>query len=144
MLPLTSLDVGRAALKMAVTDSRTEEQSLRQTLLDQQQIQAVAIDFGANNPGMREANAKRLVACWNALDGLSDDALGGGWTAAGMNAYAKGLEEKLRVARALLLDIKKMDDKSEIADHDEGMPCTSAQFDGVMASVREALKGGAV
>ncbi len=105
---------------------------------------AVAIDFGANNPGMREANAKRLVACWNALDGLSDDALGGGWTAAGMNAYAKGLEEKLRVARALLLDIKKMDDKSEIADHDEGMPCTSAQFDGVMASVREALKGGAV
>lgn len=91
-----------------------------------------------------QANAQRLVNCWNALDGLSDEALGGGWTAAGMNAYAKGLEEKLRVARALLLDIKKMDDKSEIADHDEGMPCTSAQFERVMASVREALKGGAV
>lgn len=105
---------------------------------------AVAIDFGANNPGMREANAQRLVACWNALDGLSDEHLAGGWNARSMSAYAKGLEEKLRVARALLLDIKKMDDKSEIADHDEGMPCTSAEFDGVMASVREALKGGAV
>lgn len=105
---------------------------------------AVAIDFGANNPGMREANAQRLVACWNALDGLSDEHLAGGWNARSMSAYAKGLEEKLRVARGLLLDIKKMDDKSEIADHDEGMPCTSAQFDGVMAGVREALKGGAV
>lgn len=105
---------------------------------------AVAIDFGANNPGMREANAKRLVTCWNALDGLSDEALDGGWNVRSMSAYAKGLEEKLRVARTLLLDIKKMDDKSEIADHDEGVPCTSAQFDGAMASVREALKGGAV
>ena len=103
---------------------------------------AVAIDFGANNPGMREANAQRLVSCWNALDGLSDDHLAGGWNARDMSAYAKGLEEKLRVARTLLLDIKKMDDKSEIADHDEGMPCTSARFDGVMADVREALKGG--
>ena len=104
---------------------------------------AVAIDFGANNPGMREANARRLVACWNALDSLHDDALGGGWTAAGMNAYAKGLEEKLRTASALLLAIKKLDDSDGIADQDEGMPCTSAEFDEVMVGVREVLKGGA-
>jgi hypothetical protein len=104
---------------------------------------AVAIDFGTNNPGMREANAHRLVACWNALDGLHDDALGGGWTAAGMNAYAKGLEEKLRVTRDLLLAIKKLDDNDDITDHDEGMPCTSEIFDEVMASVHEVLKGGA-
>jgi hypothetical protein len=103
---------------------------------------AVAIDF-KNAPGMREANAQRLVACWNALDSLHDDALGGGWTAAGMNAYAKGLEEKLRTASALLLAIKKLDDSDGITDHDEGMPCTSPEFDEVMATVREVLKGGA-
>lgn len=71
---------------------------------------AVAIDFGANNPGMREANAQRLVACWNALDGLHDDALGGGWTAAGMNAYAKDLEDKLAAARVLLAEAVKPHD----------------------------------
>lgn len=103
---------------------------------------AVAIDF-KNAPGMREANARRMVACWNALDGLHDDALGGGWTAAGMNAYAKGLEEKLRVARDMLLAIKKLDDRDDITDHDEGVPCTSAEFDEVMAGVRKVLTGDA-
>lgn len=34
---------------------------------------AVALDFGANNPCMREANARRLVACWNACEGISTD-----------------------------------------------------------------------
>lgn len=104
---------------------------------------AVAIDFGANNPGMREANAQRLVACWNALDGLSDDALGGGWTAAGMNAYAKDLEGKVRTLRAMLLVVKVLSDRDEVADHHEGVPCTSAKFDAAMEGVREILKGGA-
>jgi hypothetical protein len=53
---------------------------------------AVAIDFGENNPLMREANARRIVACVNACDGLPQDALDGGWTAAGMSAYASRLE----------------------------------------------------
>ena len=43
---LTSLDVGRAALKMAVTENRTEEQAIRQSLLEKQGIQTVAVDFG--------------------------------------------------------------------------------------------------
>ena len=43
---LTSLDVGRAALKMAVTENRTEEQAIRQSLLEKQVIQTVAVDFG--------------------------------------------------------------------------------------------------
>lgn len=102
---------------------------------------AVVVDF-KNEPGMREANAQRLVNCWNALDGLSDEALDGGWNARSMSAYAKGLEEKLRVAHDLLLTIKKLDDRNSIADHDEGMPCTSPEFDEVMATVREILKGG--
>lgn len=46
MSALTSLDVGRAALKMAVTENRTEEQLVRQNLLTQQEIQTVAVDFG--------------------------------------------------------------------------------------------------
>lgn len=102
---------------------------------------AVAIDF-KNAPGMREANAQHLVACWNALDGLPDGALDGGWNVRSMSAYAKGLEEKLRAASALLLEIKKLDDSDSITDHDEGMPCTSAEFDEVMVGVREVLKGG--
>lgn len=36
---------------------------------------AVALDFGPNNPGMRYANARRLVACWNACEGLSTESL---------------------------------------------------------------------
>lgn len=103
---------------------------------------AAAINF-KNVPGMRKANAKRLVNCWNALDGLSDEALGGGWTADGMNAYAKDLEGKVRTLRAMLLVIKVLSDRDEIADHHEGMPCTSAKFDAAMEGVREVLKGGA-
>lgn len=34
---------------------------------------AVVLDFGTNNPMMREANARRLAACWNACDGLPTD-----------------------------------------------------------------------
>lgn len=43
---LTSLDVGRAALKIAVTETRAEEQAVRQYLLEKQGIQTVAVDFG--------------------------------------------------------------------------------------------------
>lgn len=38
---------------------------------------AVALDFGANNPQMREANARRIVACWNACDGIATENLEG-------------------------------------------------------------------
>lgn len=102
---------------------------------------AVALDFG-NAPGMQEANAQRLTTCWNACLGLPQETLAGGWTAAGMSTYAKGLEDKLRAARALLLDIQQLNDGEEIVDHDEGMPCTSAKFDKAMNGVRELLAGG--
>lgn len=39
-----------------------------------------------------EADGARIVACVNALAGLSDDALAGGWNYAGQNAYALKLE----------------------------------------------------
>lgn len=40
------------------------------------------------------ANARRIVACVNACAGLPDDAFDGGWTAAGLSAYAKTLEAR--------------------------------------------------
>lgn len=42
-----------------------------------------------------EANASRIVACVNACVGVSDDALDGGWEAAGLSAYANRLEVDL-------------------------------------------------
>lgn len=101
---------------------------------------AVAIDFGANNPGMREANAQRLVACWNALDGLHDDALGGGWTAAGMNAYAKGLENRLAAARDLLAEVvKPHDDQSKAVQAAGGQPVVNP----LAIRIHDFMKGGA-
>jgi hypothetical protein len=103
---------------------------------------AVVMDFG-NAPGMQEANAQRLTTCWNACLGLPQETLAGGWTAAGMSTYAKGLEEKLRVARGLLLAVKVMSDKDEITDHHEGMPCTSPEFDELIVGIRNFLWGDA-
>ena len=42
---LTSLDVGRVALQLAVSQNRQEEQALRQQFLERQ-IRSVAVDFG--------------------------------------------------------------------------------------------------
>ena len=44
-MELTSLDIGRAALAMAISTDRQEEQALRQQLQGRG-IQAVAVDFG--------------------------------------------------------------------------------------------------
>lgn len=37
---------------------------------------------------------RRIVACVNACEGLSQDALDGGWTANGIRTYAKSLEQQ--------------------------------------------------
>lgn len=101
---------------------------------------AVAIDFGANNPGMREANAQRLVACWNALDGLSDDHLAGGWNVRGMSSYAKGLEEKLAAARVLLSEAVKPHD-----DHLAALKAAGEQpvINPLSVRINNFLNGGA-
>ena len=80
---------------------------------------AVVMDFG-NAPGMQEANAQRLITCWNACLGLPQETLAGGWTAAGISTYAKGLEDKLRVARALLAEAVKPHDEHVKACHAVG------------------------
>ena len=63
MVPLTSLDVGRAALKMAVTDNRTDEQDLRIQMFQQHGIQSIAIDFGGEFvPSVKKINERAVVA----------------------------------------------------------------------------------
>jgi len=54
-----------------------------------------------------EENARRLVACWNALEDLSQDALDGGWTRAGLEAY--GLQMKAQ-RDELLAALKALDE----------------------------------
>ena len=62
-IELTSIDIGRAALKMAVTESRTEEQALRQQLMEQQGIQTVAIDVGGEFvPSVKKIIERAVVA----------------------------------------------------------------------------------
>ena len=55
---------------------------------------AVTIEFGENNPNMREANARRIVACVNACAGVTDEQFDGGWTAQGISKYAVSLEQQ--------------------------------------------------
>ncbi|MDO6385627.1 hypothetical protein [Uliginosibacterium sp. 31-12] len=43
--------------------------------LDDRAAIAVTLDFGENNPTMREDNARRIVACVNACKGLSTEVL---------------------------------------------------------------------
>ena len=52
-------------------------------------------------------DARRLVACWNALIDLPQEALDGGWTRAGLEAYGlqmKAERDSLRAVNAELLE----------------------------------------
>lgn len=80
-----------------------------------------------------EANARRIVACVNALEGLNDYALSGGWSFRGIEAYAKGLERQ----RDELLDI--MDAAARTLDRDGDEWGLAADFRTAIASI----KGGA-
>ena len=62
------------------------------------------------------ADARRIVACVNALEGLNDYALSGGWSFRGIEAYAKGLEKQ---RDELLAAIERfMDSHEECTDFD--------------------------
>ena len=59
---LTSIDIGRAALRMAISESRQDEQDLRQKLL-KQEIYAVAVDFGGEFvPSVKKIIERAVVA----------------------------------------------------------------------------------
>lgn len=60
---LSSIDIGRAALKMALSENRAEEQSLRQQLMEQYGIQTVGVDFGGEFvPSVKKIIERAVVA----------------------------------------------------------------------------------
>ncbi|OQS36793.1 hypothetical protein B0T40_10420 [Chromobacterium haemolyticum] len=81
---------------------------------------AIALDFGANNPEMRNANCRRIVACVNALKGVSTEALedGGQIRLAVDKQVAKKLAEHSQLLAALenLLDTVKGQKPGAFAD----------------------------
>lgn len=62
MAELTSIDVGRAALRMAITETRQDEQDTR-LLLAKRNIRAVAVDFGGELiPSIKKIIERAVVA----------------------------------------------------------------------------------
>lgn len=49
---------------------------------------------------LSEDDARRISACLNACNGLPDEALDGGWTAKGIDGYAKSLEQQIDALKA--------------------------------------------
>lgn len=97
---------------------------------------AVAIDF-KNAPGMREANARRLVACWNACDGLSTENLENNNP---IKDGLRGLNAQIRAARALLAEAVKPHN-----DHVKAVQATGEQpaINPLAIQINSFLKGGA-
>jgi hypothetical protein len=63
---------------------------------------------------MDAADARRIVACVNACDGLPQDALDGGWTALGLSKHAKALEKQRDQLLAALDDLVQFFDEDEL------------------------------
>ncbi|MDF2570620.1 MAG: HutP family protein [Sporomusa sp.] len=62
MNEITSIDVGRAALRMAISETRQDEQDTRQ-LLAKQNMLAVAVDFGGEFiPSVKKIIERAVVA----------------------------------------------------------------------------------
>lgn len=60
MTDITSIDIGRAALRMALSETRQDEQETRQKL-EKQKIAAVAVDFGGEFVGSVKKIIERAV-----------------------------------------------------------------------------------
>lgn len=78
----------------------------------------------------QKANARRIVGCVNALEGLNDHALVGGWSFRGIEAYAKGLEKQRNELLAVLGLI-------EVDKDGDGFICREA-MDQVRLAISEA------
>ena len=65
-------------------------------------------DFDGPQDEEQFANVRRIIYCVNALEGLSDHALIGGWTFRGIEAFAKGLEKQRDELLAALIHIQQV------------------------------------
>lgn len=68
-------------------------------------------------------NAKRIVSCVNALDGLNDDALDGGWNFKSMSKYCKDIESQRDELLEALIDCRRT---LEIANFTQELAVVSA------------------
>lgn len=63
-------------------------------------------EFICQTSGNCTANAKRIVACVNACEGISTQEIDGGWTARKLDAYAKSLEQQIDALKTELAMLK--------------------------------------
>lgn len=68
-------------------------------------------DGAYGTPTIKLAHADRLVKCWNALADLPQDALDGGWTRAGLEAYGNSMKAQRDELLAMLKAIVLQDDQ---------------------------------
>lgn len=86
----------------------------------------------------QEANACRIVACVNALEGLNDYALSGGWSFRGIEAYAKGLEKQRDELLVALVEARIA--MRAFADPDGNMPEKTGEFADLKLALTNAEK----
>ena len=128
---LASIEVGRAAIKMAISENRQEEQDIRQMLMGRN-IQAVAVDFGGEFiPSIKKIIERAVVAAQR--QGLVPANHVGEGAVAGA---ARGALEQM-VAKAVGLNVGG---KIGIARHGEHL-CVAIYFGVGMLNLNEVAVG---
>lgn len=80
----------------------------------------VVADTNSNFPDSAKADSKRIVACVNALAGLSDDALSGGWNFKEMSTRTKAIEDELESYKRMFnRSIRELAEIAELCGGDE-------------------------
>jgi len=79
---------------------------------------------------INEADANRLVGCWNALADLSQDAIEGGWTRAGLEEYGRRMKAHRDELLAALKAYDAWTDKTF---------CTDPELKAIRNQIRAAI-----
>ena len=90
---LTSIEIGRAALKIAVTGSRSEEQRIKQELAEQG-IRSTAVDFGGEFIPSIVKIVERAVVAAQRQGLVSDTHVGAGAVAGAAHAALEQVKTK--------------------------------------------------
>jgi len=85
----------------------------------------VVADTNSNFPDSAKEDSQRIVACVNALDGLAQDSLDGGWNFKEMSAYTKKLEQSLANAKAAYVELTN---RVSFADNGEAVYVADQQL----------------
>lgn len=86
---------------------------------------------------LTEDQYRRAQSCVNALEGLNDYALAGGWSFRGIEAYAKGLEKQRDELLAVAEHIQRCIPYGGFCQIHHGS-ATAADLDAAIASVKES------